>query len=70
MFWGTRCYVFLIVLSGMRFALMEAKVALARLLLEAELEPAPGHEELVLEGALGLLRSKDGVVVQVKAIKE
>ncbi|XP_050716925.1 cytochrome P450 3A41-like isoform X2 [Eriocheir sinensis] len=55
---------------AMRFALMEAKVALAKVLLEAELEPAPGHEELVLESALGLLRSKDGVVVQVKAIKE
>ncbi|XP_050716917.1 cytochrome P450 3A41-like [Eriocheir sinensis] len=55
---------------AMRFALMEAKVALAKLLLEAELEPAPGHENLVVTNAGGLLRPKDGVKLLLKPLKE
>ncbi|XP_063856584.1 cytochrome P450 3A11-like [Scylla paramamosain] len=55
---------------AMRFALMEAKVALSKLLLEVELEVAPGHEEMVLETVNGLLRPKEGVMLLLKPIKE
>lgn len=54
----------------MRFALLEAKVALSKLLLEAELKAAPGHEEVALETANGLLRPKEGVVLVLKQIKK
>lgn len=54
---------------AMRFALMEAKVALAKLLLEVELEVAAGHEELVLETVNGLLRPKEGVMLLLKPVK-
>ena len=62
--------VFLLVLTAMRFALMEAKVALTKLLLEAELEVAPGHEEVTLDTVNGMLRSKDGVMLILKPVKE
>lgn len=61
--------VFPLVFTAMRFALMEAKVALAKLLLEAELELAPGHEEVTLDGQGGLLRSK-GLNIKLKKIVE
>lgn len=54
---------------AMRFALMEAKVVLAKVLLEAELELAPGHEEVTIISRVAL-RPKDGVVVVVKPLKE
>lgn len=54
----------------MRFALLEAKVALAKLLLEAELELAPGYEELVLETSKSQLRSKHGVKLVLKPLKD
>ena len=57
-------------LTAMRFALMEAKVALTKLLLEAELEVAPGHEEMALETSGGLLRSKDSVMLVLKPVKK
>ncbi|XP_063858472.1 cytochrome P450 9e2-like isoform X2 [Scylla paramamosain] len=54
---------------AMRFALMEAKVALAKLLLGAELELAPGHEEVTLDEQGAFLRSKD-LNIKVKPIME
>lgn len=54
----------------MRFALMEAKVALAKLLLEAKMELAPGHEDLGLEASSGLLRPKDGINLLLKPLTE
>lgn len=63
-------YVFLLVLPAMRFALMEVKVALAKLLLQVELEPVLGHEELVMESVSGIMRSKNGVQIKLKAITE
>lgn len=56
-------------LTAMRFALLEAKVVLAKLLLEAELELAPGHEELVLETSKSQLRSKHGLKLVLKPVK-
>lgn len=61
--------VFPLVLTAMRFALMEAKLALAKLLLEAELELAPGHEEVTLISRIAL-RPKDGVMVVLKPLKK
>ncbi|XP_068247474.1 cytochrome P450 9e2-like isoform X2 [Palaemon carinicauda] len=56
---------------GMRFALMEAKVALAKLVLAADLRLAPGCEELVLEGGnTGVLRPKNGVNIILSPLKE
>ncbi|XP_050717042.1 cytochrome P450 3A41-like [Eriocheir sinensis] len=54
---------------AMRFALLEAKVAVAKLLLEAEVEPAPGFK-LVLETNIGLLGPKGGMNLVLKPIKE
>lgn len=54
----------------MRFALMEAKVALAHLILAAELKLAPGHEELEFENSPILLRPKKGVTMLVTPLKE
>ncbi|KAK8388483.1 hypothetical protein O3P69_020463 [Scylla paramamosain] len=54
---------------AMRFALMEAKVALAKLLLGTEMELAQGHEEVTLERQGGLLRSK-GLNIKIKPIVE
>lgn len=54
----------------MRFALMEAKVALSKLLLKAEMEPAPGYEELVLGTSNGILRPVEGVMLMIKPIRE
>lgn len=55
--------------TAMRFALMEAKVALAKLLLEAELELAPGHEELVLQTSMSHLRCKNEMNFVLKPVK-
>ncbi|KAG0724962.1 Cytochrome P450 3A11 [Chionoecetes opilio] len=56
---------------AMRFALLETKVALAKLLLKAELEVAPGHEEVALEtGVNGFIRPKDGIILSMKPVKE
>lgn len=54
----------------MRFALMEAKVALGKLVLSAELHPAPGHEEIELALTGGLLKAKNGVCLVLKPLKE
>ncbi|XP_045105231.1 cytochrome P450 3A41-like isoform X2 [Portunus trituberculatus] len=54
---------------AMRFALMEAKIALSKLVLEMEMECAPGHEELVLESVSGLMRPKE-VMLLLKPVKE
>ncbi|KAG0714802.1 Cytochrome P450 3A41 [Chionoecetes opilio] len=54
---------------AMRFALMEAKVALAKLLLKAELEVAPGFK-LTLDLVNGLMRPKDGIMLSLKPVKE
>lgn len=62
--------MFLTVFTAMRFGLLEAKVALTKLLLKAELEIAPGHEELVLETNGGLLRPVGGVMLKLNPIKE
>ena len=62
--------MFLLVLTAMRFALMEAKVALAKLVLETELELPPGHEEIILESNGGLVRPKDGLNMVLKPIVE
>ena len=61
--------MFLLVISAMRFALMETKVALAKLLLVAELEVPPGHEEMAMETSNGLTRPKD-VMLVLKPVKE
>lgn len=63
-------YVFPLVLTAMRFALLEAKVALAKLLLKAELELAPGHEDLVVTSEANLTRPKDGVKLVLKPLRE
>ncbi len=58
------------VFTAMRFGLLEAKVALAKLILEAELTPAPGHEELSAETSRGVLRPKSGVILNLKPIRQ
>ena len=59
-----------LLLTAMRFALLEAKVALAKLLLEAELDLPPGHEEVVMETANGVLRPKEGLMLVLKKVQE
>lgn len=54
----------------MRFAIMEAKVALAYLVLAADLKMAPGHEELKFENTPFLLRPKGGVMMLLTPLKE
>lgn len=54
----------------MRFALMEAKVALTKLILKAELELAPGHEKLTLSGGNGLLTPEGSVMLVLKPVSE
>lgn len=54
----------------MRFALMEAKVALAKLILAADMQLAPGHEQIALEHSPFLLRPKDGVNIVLMPLKE
>ncbi|XP_037785932.1 cytochrome P450 3A41-like [Penaeus monodon] len=53
---------------AMRFALMEAKLALARTVLEFELRCAPGHEELELSLTPGIMRPKEDVFVTLTPI--
>ncbi|XP_037785934.1 cytochrome P450 9e2-like [Penaeus monodon] len=53
---------------AMRFALMEAKLALARTVLEFELRCAPGHEELELSLTPGVMRPKEDVFVTLTPI--
>nr|XP_053654483.1 cytochrome P450 9e2-like [Cherax quadricarinatus] len=54
---------------AMRFALMEVKVALAKLLLKAELRLCNGHEELKLERSPFLLRP-EGVNLVISPLAE
>ncbi|KAK3863816.1 hypothetical protein Pcinc_030448 [Petrolisthes cinctipes] len=53
---------------AMRFALLEAMVALGKLVLSAELSLAPGQETLVLELGPGVIRPKHGVKLVLKPI--
>ncbi|ROT79404.1 Cytochrome P450 9e2 [Penaeus vannamei] len=55
---------------AMRFALMEAKVALAKMLLASDIRVAPGHEEIKTDFGMGLLRPKDGVNLLLTPLKE
>lgn len=61
---------FPVLITAKRFGLLEAKVALAKLLLKMELEPALGHEELAIETTRGVLRPKTSVMLKLKPIKE
>ncbi|XP_042877020.1 cytochrome P450 6k1-like isoform X2 [Penaeus japonicus] len=54
---------------AMRFALMEAKTVLSKLLLAAELHLAPGYEEMELEPGLGIIRAKGGVNIILKPLQ-
>lgn len=58
------------VFTAMRFALMEAKVALTKLLLQAELELAPGFEKITLASGNGLLTPENGLLLVMKLINE
>lgn len=62
-------HVFLLSFTALRFALLEAKVALTKLLLRVEMELAPGFE-LDLECPNGLLRPKSGLDLVLKHLKE
>ena len=57
-------------LAAMRFALMEAKVALAQLILAAELKLPPGHENLELQDSPFLLRPKEGIMLLLTPLKK
>lgn len=54
----------------MRFALMEAKVALSKLLLAADLEVVPGHENIKLDENGFLLRPMDGEKLKITPRKK
>lgn len=45
-------------------------MALAKLLLKVEMEPAPGNEDVVLESVNGILRPVGGLELVLKPIKE
>ena len=53
----------------MRFALMEAKVALAQLILAVDIKVAPGHEKLEFEDSPFFMRPKDGIMVLLTPLK-
>ncbi|XP_047493754.1 cytochrome P450 6k1-like [Penaeus chinensis] len=53
---------------AMRFAQMEAKLALARTVLEFELRCAPGHEELEMSFTPGIMRPKEDVFVTLTPV--
>ncbi|XP_071540340.1 cytochrome P450 3A41-like isoform X1 [Panulirus ornatus] len=55
---------------AMRFALLEAKVALAKMILAADLQLAPGHEEIVLEFGTGVMRPRNGVHLVLTSLRE
>ncbi|KAK4301961.1 hypothetical protein Pmani_025926 [Petrolisthes manimaculis] len=55
-------------MNAMRFALLEAMVALAKLVLSAELSLSPGQDTLVLELGPGVIRPKHGVKLVLKPI--
>ncbi|XP_045113781.1 cytochrome P450 9e2-like [Portunus trituberculatus] len=55
---------------AMRFALMEAKVALAQLILAAEIKLAPGHEKMELQDSPFLMRPKDGVMLMLTPLQK
>ncbi|KAK8383131.1 hypothetical protein O3P69_011571 [Scylla paramamosain] len=55
---------------AMRFALMEAKVALAQLILAAEVKLAPGHEKLEFQDSPFLMRPKGGVMLLLTPLKK
>ncbi|KAG7156545.1 cytochrome P450 6a20-like [Homarus americanus] len=57
-------------LLAMRFALMEAKVALGKMILAADLQLAPGYEEMEVEFGVGILRPKNGVNLILKPLSE
>lgn len=54
---------------GMRFAQMESKVMIAKLLLNFELSCAPGSEELEFHKQLGLMRPSDTLEIAFKPLK-
>ncbi|XP_045604561.1 cytochrome P450 9e2 isoform X2 [Procambarus clarkii] len=55
---------------AMRFALMEAKVALAKLVLAADLQLSPSHKELKISSSPFILRPEGGVNLVLKPITE
>lgn len=54
----------------MRFALMEVKAALAHLILVADLQLAPGQEELRFENSPLTLRPSNGVTMLLTPLTE
>lgn len=54
----------------MRFALMEAKVALAKLVLAVDMQLTAGHEEVVVNWSGGVLSPKDSVRLQLTPLRE
>ncbi|XP_042886027.1 cytochrome P450 9e2-like [Penaeus japonicus] len=55
---------------AMRFALMEVKVGLAKMLLASDIKLSPGHEEIETDFGIGLLRPKDGVQLILNPLKK
>lgn len=49
---------------------MEAKIALAHLILAAEFKPAPGHEDLKFENSPFMLRPSGGVMLVLTPLKQ
>lgn len=71
--WETFSYVstsFFSPSSAMRFALMEVKAALAHLVLVADLQLAPGQEELQFENSPLTLRPSNGVTMLLTPLTE
>lgn len=58
-----------IIIPAMRFALMEAKVALAKMVLATDMKVAPGHEEMELSTGPGILRPAKGVELILTPLK-
>ncbi|KAG0701435.1 Cytochrome P450 9e2 [Chionoecetes opilio] len=55
---------------AMRFAVMEIKIALAQLILAADLKLAPGHEHLEFQASPFFLRPKEGVMLILTPLKK
>ncbi|KAK7074658.1 Cytochrome P450 3A4 [Halocaridina rubra] len=55
---------------AMRFALMEAKVALAKMIIAADISLAPGHEDVKLSTGPGILRAVGGVNLVLSPLRE
>ena len=49
---------------------MEAKVALAQVILAAEIKVAPGHEKMELQDSPFLMRPKNGVVLLLTPLEK